>query len=114
MDTPSAASAKGPSSKQITAGLGLVVLVVGIVFAFNSSWYLHWYALFRVTHVAMAVFWVGGGLTLTILALRAELTNDANELATIARQAAFLGERFFAPAGLVVFLMGIAMMVNTN
>ena len=33
---------------------------------------------------------------------------------TIARQAAFVGERLFAPAGLIVFLMGIAMMINTN
>ena len=32
----------------------------------------------------------------------------------VARQAAFVGEKVFAPAGLVVFLMGIAMMLNTN
>jgi hypothetical protein len=35
-------------------------------------------------------------------------------MATLARQAAFTGERFFAPAGLIVLLMGIAMMINTN
>jgi len=39
---------------------------------------------------------------------------DADELATIARQAAFAGERIFAPAGAVVFLMGIAMMTHTD
>jgi len=33
---------------------------------------------------------------------------------TVARQAAFAGEKIFAPAGLVVFVMGIAMMINTN
>ena len=32
----------------------------------------------------------------------------------IARQAAFAGEKIFAPAGLIVFLMGIAMMLNLN
>ena len=35
-------------------------------------------------------------------------------MVTIAQQAAFAGEKIFAPAGLVVFLMGIAMMINTN
>ena len=80
----------------------------------NSSFYANWYALFRVTHVVMAVFWVGGGLLLTILGLRAESMDDPGEMATLARQAAFVGERLFAPAGLVVFLMGIAMMINTD
>ena len=47
-----------------------------------------------------AVFWVGGGLTLTILALRAERSSDPAEIAMIARQAAFVGEKLFAPAGL--------------
>jgi uncharacterized membrane protein len=32
----------------------------------------------------------------------------------IARQAASAGEKIFAPAGLVVFLMGIAMMLDTD
>lgn len=35
-------------------------------------------------------------------------------MATVARQAATVGEKLFAPAGLVVVAMGIAMMVNTN
>src|SRR5207248_833576 len=60
----------------------------------------------------VAVFWVGGGILLTVLALGASRRRDANELATIARQAAFVGEKLFAPAGLVVLLMGIAMMIN--
>jgi len=116
MDTSSApaAAAENQRSKQLTIGLGLVVVVLGIVFALESSFYEHWYALFRVTHVVMAVFWVGGGVLLTILGLRAERMDDPREMATLAGQAAFVGERFFAPAGLVVFLMGIAMMINTD
>jgi uncharacterized membrane protein len=35
-------------------------------------------------------------------------------MATIARQAAFVGERVFAPIGLIVFLMGIAMVINLH
>jgi len=84
------------------------------VFAFDSAWYAHWYALFRLVHIVVAVFWVGGGLLLTILGLKAEASNDPNEVVTLARWAAFVGEKLFAPAGLVVLLMGIAMMINTD
>jgi uncharacterized membrane protein len=96
----------------------VAVAVVAIVFAFSSSsWFAfsgNWYALFKAIHVSVAVFWVGGGLLLTVLALRAQRTGDPDEIVTIARQAAFVGEKLFAPAGLVVLAMGIAMMVNTN
>src|SRR5437867_9554610 len=116
METSSTAEvpAQRRSSAPLTAAIGLGVLIVGVVFAFDSAWYTHWYALFRVAHVVVAVFWVGGGLLLTVLALRAERSDDPNEIATLARQAAFAGEKLFAPAGLIVLAMGIAMMVNTD
>lgn len=84
------------------------------IFAASSAWYDGWYALFKTVHVTFAVVWIGGGLLLTLLGIMAELKDDPNEIAIIARQAAFAGERIFAPAGLVVFLMGIAMMINTD
>jgi uncharacterized membrane protein len=112
--TSSITPAARNTSARVTIGIGLVVAILAVVFAFNSSWYLHWYALFRVIHVSVAVFWVGGGLLLTILGLRAERSTDPMEMATLARQAAFAGERFFAPAGLIVLLMGIAMMIHTD
>jgi uncharacterized membrane protein len=70
--------------------------------------------LLRVVHVALAVFWVGGGILLTVLGLRAERSTDPNEIATLARQAVFAGEKLFAPAGMLVLLAGIGMMLNTN
>jgi uncharacterized membrane protein len=99
---------------RLTAALGGLVVVIGVLFAFESSFYTNWYALFRVAHVAVAVFWVGGGILLTVLALRAERSTDPNEMATLVRQAVFAGEKLFAPAGGIVFLMGIAMMLNTD
>jgi uncharacterized membrane protein len=110
MQTPS----RSHSSVPVTPALGLGVLVVGLVFAFESAWYPHWYALFRLVHVTLAVVWVGGGALITVLALRADRARDADELTTIARQAAFAGEKIFAPAGGIVFLMGIAMMIHTD
>jgi uncharacterized membrane protein len=111
METTSAAAPSRRSSSQLTIALGVAVLALGLVFALASI-YTGWYAVFRVVHVVLAVFWVGGGLTLTVLGLRAERLDDPAEMATLARQAAFVGERLFAPAGLLVLLMGIAMVVN--
>ena len=116
MDTNAStvAPAERRSSGQLTAVIGLVVLALVLVFAFDSAWYGHWYALFRVLHVGVAVFWVGGGLLLTILGLKAERSDDPNEVVTLARWAAWVGERLFAPAGGIVLAMGIAMMINTD
>ena len=69
---------------------------------------------FKAVHVLAAVIWIGGGCLLMILGIAAERKRDPVELATVARQAAMVGEKFFAPAGIVVVTMGIAMMVNTN
>jgi uncharacterized membrane protein len=98
----------------VTALLGGIVLVVAIVFISNASWTNAWYSAFKAIHVIAAVVWIGGGALLTILGLAAERKNDPVEMATVARQAATVGEKLFAPAGLVVVAMGIAMMVNTN
>ena len=110
------APAKSRPGDALTLAILLIVVVVGIVFAFSSSLFLpnSWYSLFKAVHVTFTVIWVGGGILLVILAVRAERANNHDELASIARQAMFAGERIFAPAGLIVFLMGIAMMINTN
>ena len=112
--SPAAGAAKGRSSTPLTIALGVGVLAVGTIFALTSGWYNDWYSVFKAVHVVVAVFWVGGGLTITLLGLRAERMDDPREIATLARQAAFVGEKFFAPAGLIVLLMGIAMVVNAD
>lgn len=109
MDTTSAAPPDRRSSL-LTLGLGLIVFAVGLWFAVDA--FGGWYPIFKWIHVTLAVFWVGGGVTLTILGLKAERSTDPLEISTLARQAAFVGERFFAPAGLIVFLAGIAMVLN--
>ncbi len=113
--TSSAAPADARRSGLLTAALGLVVVGIGLVFAFESGFAMdNWYSIFKWIHVTVAVFWVGGGLTLTILGLRAERMKDAREIVTVAQQAAFVGEKLFAPAGLVVLLMGIGMVVHQD
>src|ERR671939_1899497 len=109
METTSSAAPADRRSGPLTALLGLIVLVVGLIFAVDA--YGGWYPIFKWVHVTLAVFWVGGGLTLTIIGLRAERSDDPREIATLAGQAAFVGEKFFAPSGLLVLLAGIGMVV---
>ncbi|HEX5247906.1 MAG TPA: DUF2269 family protein [Gaiellaceae bacterium] len=115
MDTPTAASTPADrrlSSGQLTGLLGLALLAIGLAFAFDSADAPHWFALFKWIHVSVAVFWVGGGILLTVLGLKVEHSDDPNEIVTLARWAAWTGERLFAPAGGVVLAMGIAMLIH--
>jgi uncharacterized membrane protein len=116
MDTPAtAASAPGRASSLPLILLGAVV-VGGAIFVLSGSAAMpnDWYAMFKAIHVAIAVIWVGGGFMITVDGIRAKRENDPAKVVGVAQRAAFWGEKVFAPAGLIVFLMGIAMMVNTN
>jgi uncharacterized membrane protein len=117
METPHPAGAPADrrTANTVTVVVGLAVLALALVFLFNTNLFTsNWYAFFKWVHVTGAVLWVGGGLTLTILALRAERSAVPAEMAMIARQAAFVGERVFGPVGLLVLLAGIGMVVNLS
>ena len=117
MDTPATGStAEGRGSNNLTYGILGAVVVIGAIFSFSGSSVLpdNWYSLFKAVHVLFAVIWVGGGVTIMIHAIRAQNARDPEGIVTVAKQAAFMGEKVFAPVGLVTFLMGIAMMINTS
>jgi uncharacterized membrane protein len=116
MDTPASEPATARGSNNLTYGVLGGVAVIGLIFAFSSSAdvFNNWYSLFKAIHVSLAVIWVGGGVSIMINGMRAINTQDSLSVVTIARQAAFLGEKVFAPAGLAVFLTGVAMMINTS
>jgi uncharacterized membrane protein len=86
-------------------------LVFAIVFAVSAG---SWYATFMAVHVLFVVIWIGGGALLTVFGILAERTQDSTQLVQVARMAAFAGERIFAPSGLVVVVMGIAMVMNAH
>ncbi len=99
----------------ITPAIGFAVVAVGLLFAFKATDIsTTWFGIFKLVHVGVAVFWVGGGLLLTVLAMRAERADDPEEIAAIARQATFAGEKLFAPAGGIALVFGIAMVVNQH
>ena len=117
MDTPATGSA-APSrgSKNLTYAVLAGVAVIGVIFAFSGSAVMpnNWYSLFKAVHVLFAVIWVGGGVSIMIHAIRAQTARDPEGIVTVAKRAAFMGEKVFAPVGLITFLKGIAMMINTN
>jgi len=117
MDTPATGSA-APSrgTTNLTYGLLAAVAIVGVIFAFSGSAavFNNWYSLFKAVHVLGAVIWVGGGVSIMIHAIRGQRAYKPEDIVTVAKQAAFMGEKVFAPVGLITFLMGIAMMINTS
>jgi uncharacterized membrane protein len=109
METAATPVAARRSRTTATLAAAALFVVVAVVFLISAS---DWYVVFKSIHVLAAIVWLGGGATLIVLGVLAQQRDDPQELATIAKQAAFCGERIFAPAGLVVVLMGIAMMIN--
>jgi uncharacterized membrane protein len=114
MNTPTTSTQDARSPGQVTALAASIVLAVSIVFISQAGWANAWYSAFKAIHVLAAMIWIGGGGLLVILGAIAVRKNDPVEMVTVARQAALVGQRLFAPAGGVVVVMGIAMMVNTN
>ena len=117
MDTPATGSAAGSrGTSNLTYAILAGVAIIGVIFAFSGSAAMpnNWYALFKAVHVLGAVIWVGGGVSIMIHAIRGQRAYKPEDIVTVAKQAAFMGEKVFAPVGLVTFLMGIAMMINTS
>lgn len=58
-------------------------------------------------HVLMAVVWVGGGILIQVLAVRATASKDPARTAAIAGDAEWVGTRVFMPASIVLLIFGI-------
>jgi len=75
---------------------------------------LSWYEFLKFVHILTAIIWVGGAVTVQVLAFRILKTNDWNRLATFAGDAGALGERLFAPASGILVLVGILMVIDSG
>jgi uncharacterized membrane protein len=100
-----------PDRRQATLGVLIAFLVVLVVFLARSY---DSYGAFKALHVAAAVVWVGGGLMLTMLGLRAERTNDPHKKAALVDQAAWAGQYVFAPVSVLVLALGFVLMSKSN
>ncbi len=108
--TATGAQAPATTSHSFFWWLGIIgpVLGLGLAIAFlaNTDWYL----VFKTIHVFFAIIWLGGGSTITVLALRASRAKDTGQLLQIGKQAEWLSTRVFVPSSLVVLAMGFVLM----
>jgi uncharacterized membrane protein len=72
------------------------------------------YDLTKFLHIFAAVVWVGGAITLQLLAIRIERSNDSPRMVQLAHDAEFVGQRVFFPASLLVLLLGIGLVVENE
>ena len=72
------------------------------------------YEALQVVHVIAAVVWVGGGVSMQILGIRAQRAGNADRLMFLGREIEFVGKRIFLPASIVVLLLGIAMVIKAE
>lgn len=68
---------------------------------------MSWTAWLRFAHVLAAMVWVGGGLMLSLVAVRARSSPDPRAIAEFARTLPYVGLRVLMPAVLVVLVSGV-------
>lgn len=65
------------------------------------------YTILKTLHVLLVVAWVGGALTLNILATRTVRSGDDARVVAMARDTAWIGTRVFAPTSILVLVFGV-------
>lgn len=70
---------------------------------------MDWYSLVKFLHVVSAIVWVGGGLMLTMLGLRASMAGDIAATAQAMRASGEMGGRVMMPASLATLVFGLVM-----
>lgn len=62
-------------------------------------------------HIAAAIVWLGGGVVLSLVGIRARQSGDLAVLREFARNLSYVGLRVFTPAVIVVLLSGIGLVL---
>ncbi len=70
------------------------------------------YEAYLLLHVAAAIIWLGGGLMMTVQAIRAARARDEKGIEKVFSDIVSFGNTLFVPASLVVLAMGILMVVD--
>ena len=70
------------------------------------------YDILVFVHVLAAVIWVGGGFALNVVGTRIVKAANSAATASFAHQAAFIGQRIFAPTSLILLAAGVAMTLD--
>ena len=70
------------------------------------------YELIKYVHVICAIIWVGGAFFAQLLAVRASRSTDPTDLPKIGASIAYLGQRVFLPASILLFVAGIILVTQ--
>ena len=65
------------------------------------------YEFLLFVHILMAVTWVGGGIAIQVLAIRATRAKDPARTASLTADAEWMGLRVFMPASILLLIFGI-------
>lgn len=65
------------------------------------------YEFLLFVHILMAVTWVGGGIAIQVLAIRATRAKDPVRTAAVSADAEWMGLRVFLPASILLLVSGI-------
>ena len=67
------------------------------------------YELLKFVHIAAAMIWIGGAVTLQFVAHLARRAADAHRMVALTRDAEWIGKRVYTPAALAVILIGFVL-----
>lgn len=70
---------------------------------------MDWYALAKFFHIVAAIVWLGGGLAVTLLAIRADRANDDADLIKAILNVVYLTPRMIVPASILTLVFGLIM-----
>ena len=65
----------------------------------------------HLVHILAAMVWVGGGVTLSVMALHARSAPDSQPIAAFARLLPFMGIRILMPSVVIVLITGVWMVL---
>lgn len=75
---------------------------------------MSWYEFLLTVHVLSIVVWVGGGLILHVVALRARGSGDPDAIAFAFVNAGWIGQRFFTTASGIALVSGLLLVDELN
>lgn len=75
---------------------------------------MSYYEFLKFIHVLMAIVWVGGAIAVQVMAFRILKENNPQRLAAFSSDIGALGERMFAPASIVLVIVGILMVLDSG
>jgi uncharacterized membrane protein len=71
------------------------------------------YEWLKAFHILMAITWVGGAISLQVLAIRVTGSDDPERLRSFSGDIEFVGTRIFTPASLILLGLGIWMVIDS-